>query len=390
MSIFSQIKPNEPVATLEGYFISMYGKSKVGKTSFIYELIKKHYKNDFSKALILATEIGYKTLRGVHAMDITGFADPEFEADNEEDQHLYGFGFIQAVDNLIAEKQTIPYRLIIIDTLTALQRYASAFVAEEQSIKDDKDYSNVGDIPWGGGYNLLQEVIYEQIDRLKKAGFGVLTISHDKTKTIEPKVGAKWDYTTLNLETKVADIVVREADINMYADLITKSNAKGNVDTERRLIIRSKGDIEVGSRFKTMPDELEFSAEAFLEAFDKAVLELYGGDEEAVSQKKMTEQDEQLSKRADNDHVADSHAETDDTKLEKEDESVDSEEYAIAARIETIKTLHRENFSSKEDKAVLAEIVTENLGMKNYTKSEDLEGLEKTITDLEAYLKDKD
>lgn len=380
MSIFNQIKPNEPVATLEGYFVSMYGKSKVGKTSFIYELIKKHYKNDFSKALILATEIGYKTLRGVHAMDITGFIEPEIEAKNPEDQHLYGFGFVQAVDSLIEEKQTIPYRLIIIDTLTALQRYASAYVAEEQSIKDDKDYSNVGDIPWGGGYNLLQEAIYEQIDRLKKAGFGVLTISHDKTKTIEPKVGAKWDYTTLNLETKVADIVVREADINMYADLITKSNAKGNVDTERRLIIRSKGDIEVGSRFKSMPDELEFSAEAFLEAFDKAVLELYDGDEEAVTQKKVTEEKAQLSKRDDQEDLD----EPIDIKLDEVEE--DTEAKAIAERIEQIRTLHKEHFSSGEEKEILAGIVSENLGMKNYTKSNDLKKLEKTIAALEDYL----
>ena len=64
----------------------------------------------------------------------------------------------------------------------------------------------------------------------------------------------------------------------------------------------------------------------------------------------------------------------------------DTEAKAIAERIEQIRTLHKEHFSSGEEKEILAGIVSENLGMKNYTKSNDLKKLEKTIAALEDYL----
>lgn len=366
-NIFAQIKPNKPTTTLEGYFVSLYGKSKVGKTTFIYELIEKHYQGDFSKAIILATEIGYKTLNGVHAMDITGYESPAFEAENEEDQYLYGFGFIQAIDKLIEYKHVNPYRLVIIDTLTALQRYASQYVVEEASIRDDKDYATVGDILWGVGYNLLQEAVYEQIDRLKKAGFGVLTISHDKTRTVEPKIGAKWDFTTLNLESKVADIVVREADINMYADLKVKANAKGEVVTTRELVLRSDGAIECGSRFANMPEKIDFSASAFLETFEKAVLSLYDGDQSAVaSQTKAEESDNEMKRQ-----VVESA-----TEEESATPAIDLD--TLKADIRGLQDQYQEAGKLGDFKTILKD----GLGILNYMKSDDAQALQETITAL--------
>lgn len=363
MSIFKQIKPNEPVAGLEGYFISMYGQSKVGKTTFIYDLIKKHYNNDLSKALILATEMGYKTLRGVHAMDITGFEDPEVLADNPDDQYLYGFGFIQAIDSLIEERSSIPYRLIIIDTLSALQRYAGKYVAHNRSIKDEEVYENIGDIGWGNGYNLLQEAIYEQIDRLKKAGFGVITISHDKTKTIKPKVGSEWDYTTLNLESKVADIVVREADINMYAQLRTISGAGGTVRSERKLIMRSSGNIECGSRFKTMPDEMEFDAEVFLNEFKKAVNSLYDNDKEAI-EAKIKEDEQDAQKKA--------------MKVAKDQEVEKADPKELHDKLTGLL-----KGSYNDRRKEMAEACLDILGEKNYLNSLDIKKLNQLIGYLE-------
>lgn len=376
MSIFNQIKPNEPTVGLEGYFISMYGQSKVGKTTFIYELIQDHYNNDLSKALILAIEKGYKALRGVHAMDITGFEDPDIIAENEEDQHLYGFGFVQAIDSLIAERASIPYKLIIIDTLSALQRYAGKYVAEKWSIKDEKDYENVGDIEWGNGYNYLQEAIYEQIDRLKKAGFGVIAISHDKVKSIKPKTGSEWMYTTLNLETKVADIVVREADINMYAQLTTKGLAGGKVESKRKLIIRSEGDIECGSRFKTMPNEMEFSAHTFLEEFKKAVEALYDNDEKKIEEQSKKEAAE-VEKRSEP-----------SVSQKKSNKKTELEEPDSAVLHDVITQLYKKHYADRKDE--LGEILLETLGKKNYKKVDDVDQLNSAIKVLKEQAKKAD
>ncbi|MBX4390277.1 ATP-binding protein, partial [Mycobacterium tuberculosis] len=79
---------------------------------------------------------------------------------------------IETVYELIENKADIPFRFIIIDTITALERYAIAYVLRKRGREDGKRYSDISDIPWGGGYGAVAEEIYKQIDRLKKAGFG--------------------------------------------------------------------------------------------------------------------------------------------------------------------------------------------------------------------------
>lgn len=57
MSFLKTLKANKPVATLEGYFISMLAKSKFGKTTFAIEMSEEFY-GGHDKTLLLATEIG--------------------------------------------------------------------------------------------------------------------------------------------------------------------------------------------------------------------------------------------------------------------------------------------------------------------------------------------
>lgn len=165
MSFLKKLQPNKPTATLEGYFISMLAKSKFGKTTFAIDLAKKFYGN-LDSTLLLATEIGYKTMADVYAIPVTGFDYGE-EDDGEQK------GFIETVDELIENKADIPFRFIIIDTITALERYAVQYVIRKRGREDGKRYTDISDIPWGGGYNAVAEEIYKQIDRLKKAGYSL-------------------------------------------------------------------------------------------------------------------------------------------------------------------------------------------------------------------------
>ena len=166
MSFLNSIKPNKPQANLEGYFISMLAPSKFGKTTFAVDLAEKFY-GDLDSTLLMATEIGYRAMSGVYALNVTGF---DYEDDEDDETQK---GFIETVDELIETKSEHPFRFIIIDTITALEKYAIEYVIKKANREDKPTtrYTDISDIPWGKGYNMVANVIYDQIDRLKKSGY---------------------------------------------------------------------------------------------------------------------------------------------------------------------------------------------------------------------------
>src|SRR6185312_2526419 len=263
--------------------------SKFGKTTFAVDLAREFYGN-LDSTLLLATEIGYKTMDGVFAIPITGFDYAEEEDDEQR-------GFIETVDELIENKADVPFRFIIIDTITALERYAVAYSIRKANREDrpQKRYTDISDIPWGKGYTMVAEEIYKQVDRLKKAGFGVFIIGHEKTKKITNRDGFEYDYTMFNVLGKTADIIEREADMIIYGDLITEKGEDGQVETNRKLKLRSDGNILCGTRFRNFPAEID--VDVFIETFKNAILGLYEGDEKAVEKAKV-EQEKKAEEKA--------------------------------------------------------------------------------------------
>jgi hypothetical protein len=290
MTFLKTIKPNRPVAGLEGYFVTLLSASKFGKTTFVYDLINEYYDGDFSKAILLAPEIGYKTLDGIHALPITDYNKTSDEEKEENGNH----GFIETVDTLIQNKKDHGYRLVIIDTITALERLATKYMLAVESRKKGKRLTDIGDIAYGGGYTLLAEALYSQIERLKRGGFAVWCIGHEKTKTITLRDGSEYNKTTLNCQGKTIDIIEREADMIIYGDLI-KSVEDGIVSETRKLRFRSDGNIICGSRFRAMPDAIDLDVKLFLKTFKEAVLASFNGDEQAV---KIAEKEQEAEREA--------------------------------------------------------------------------------------------
>lgn len=277
MSFLKKLKPNKPEARLEGYFMTMLGKSKFGKTTWAVEVVEEHF-GSLDNALLLATEIGYKTMNGVIAIPITGFEWAENEDEDDEEVKAKKpdneeRGFIEVVDELIENKNDVDFKFIIIDTITALERYATKHVIRQANRQDNpaKRYKTIANIPWGDGYTMVGEAIYEQIDRLKKAGFGVLVIGHEKTRKIKNKDGFEYDYTGLNVMGKVSDVIERESDFLIYADLMTTEGEDGKPQEERLLRFRSDGNFLAGCRFKHFPASTSNEPADFLKAFKEAV-----------------------------------------------------------------------------------------------------------------------
>lgn len=351
-SFLTKLKPNKPTANLEGYFISMLAPSKFGKTTFAIDLAKEFYGN-LDTTLVMATEIGYKTMDGVFAIPITGFDYAENDDDDSEEK-----GFVETVDELIENKKDIPFRFIIIDTITALERYAIAYAIRKANRDDSPKtrYQDVSDVPWGKGYNMVAELIYEQIDRLKKAGFGVFIIGHSKMKKVKNKDGFEYDYTTFNVLGKTSDIIEREADMIIYGDLITE-DVNGKVKTNRKLRFRSDGNILCGTRFRKFPDEIDSDVNVFIDTFKNAVLGLYDGNEKAV-EKAKTEQKEELES--------------------KSEKFVEKQSVSLSSVIEEIDGIVAN--MEKDDKRTFAgKIKTVNDGDMDYRKVEDIKIAQKIL-----------
>lgn len=350
MSFLNKLKANKPTASLEGYFISMLAKSKFGKTTFAIDLAREFY-GDLDKTLLLATEIGYKTMDGVFAIPITGF--DYAETDDGEQK-----GFIETVDELVENKAEIPFRFIIIDTITALERYAISYAIRKANREDapQKRYTDISDVPWGKGYTMTAELIYQQIDRLKKAGYGVFVIGHEKTKKITNKDKFEYDFTTFNVLGKTSDIIEREADMIIYGDLQVAKGADGEAVTNRKLKFRSDGNILCGTRFRNFPDEIDNDAKVFVDTFKEAILSLYGGDEKAV---KVAQKEQ---------------AEAIDVKVEKAKES---EGVSLEKLIDDIGAL-LQNFE-KADKMTVAKYFKSELGQADFRKVDDVDALVKAL-----------
>lgn len=372
MSFLKNVKANKPTASLEGYFVSMLAPSKFGKTTFAVDLVREFYKGDMSKGLLLATEIGYRALDGIYAIPITGFdyASTESEDNHDDDSGEKPRGFIEVVDELIENKADVPFRFIVIDTVTALERLATSYAIRLLNREDSPKprYSDISDVPWGKGYNRLAEEIYKQIDRLKVNGFGVFLIGHSKTKKIKDLSGFEYDFTTFNAQTKTSDIIERESDMIIYGDIRVnedESDSDGtNVKTERKLMFRSNGSVLCGTRFRTFPSEIDSDAKSFVKEFENAILKLYDGDEVEL-QKEVEKQDEKRQEV-----------------IETKSEEVS--ELKVAEQIKAVQEEISEIVSSmaKSQKMTVAKMFEKNLGMRDFKKSEDLEQLQLSLEEI--------
>lgn len=342
------IQPNEPKALLEDYITLCYGVPKSGKTSLFYKLAKAKFDGDLSKALLLGFEKGYKALRGLHAVDI-----PDWQS------------FLDLLDQLVDNFDEISYRWIGIDTLDIMYQYASEYVVRKERIaRKDAKIKTISDIPWGGGYQLVDEQLQGAMDKLVKAGFGLFLITHSTEKKFESRNGTSFDQTTVTLPTRARNTFVNASDFIIFISVEKEKEGKTLVDS-RYIYFRSDEDILAGSRFENVPEKIEYSAEGFLEVFDNAVLDSYGGDEDAVEDARESQSEEREER-------------TKEYREEKKSEA------STGSLIEEINNAVGE--MTKEQQTELKKQLKAEFKSVNYKKYETVEQLEKTLAISNAVL----
>jgi hypothetical protein len=279
MSRFANKQPHKVVADAFNYKYVIAGRPKAGKTSLVHGIVSEKYDGDLSKLLLIAFEKGYNALDGIFAEDIEEWTD-----------------FEELVDDLIAEKDEIPFKILAFDTVDEMAKMATKHVLKTQGRKQGKKLEAINDLAYGKGYELLDNTIAEQLQKLDKAGFTLIYITHDKDKQFETREGLKYDKTTLSLSGRVRDLILNQVDFIVFVEL-GKELVKGVAVDKRYIYFRGDSGLEAGSRFKHVPNRIEYSYDGFINTVEEAILAEYGGDSKAV-EKARKEQNEQKEAKA--------------------------------------------------------------------------------------------
>jgi hypothetical protein len=340
MGRLSKVKAHKVVADVFQYKYVIAGRPKAGKTSLVHGIVNEKYDGDLEKLLLVAFEKGYNALDGIHADDINEWED-----------------FQELVEELVEEKDEISYKVLAFDTVDVMGKLATSYVLKTQSRKDGKRYTAINDLAYGKGYELLEREMGEQIEKLDKAGYSLIFITHDKDKQFETREGLKYDKTTLSLGGRVRDLILNMVDFIVFIEL-SKELEKGVAVDKRYIYFRGDSGLEAGSRFKHVPNRIEYSFDGFINTVEEAILAEYGGDKKAVEKAKK----EQTK-----------------AKEEKAKEFVDSVKNAKTPEelIDEIGELV--GGMVKEDKLTVAGKFKEILGDANFKKSDDAEALAKAL-----------
>jgi hypothetical protein len=336
------LEPNKPRVDISDYTFLIYGKAKSGKTTLFFEITKEFYNGDLSKGLLIGLEKGYKALNGIFAVNPSNWT--EFES---------------LCNQLIEDRNELPYRLLGIDTLDILYSYACDFVIRRERIaRKDAKIKTIADIPWGAGYSMVGELIDKIIHKLINAGYGLFLISHNTEKKFASRDGKEYDQTTISLPTRARNSFINMSDFIIFVD-IEKSKDGNKLVDNRYIYFRSDGDIEAGSRFENVPDRIEYDAKNFLEIFRVAVESNFENKQDMIMAEK--EQAEEKEK-----HVQDFISSAKELDVEE----------MIAEIGSNIKSL------GKEFKAKVKELFKEKFNTHDYKKY-DRDQLKKAIVMIE-------
>lgn len=166
------------------------------------------------------------------------------------------------------------YKTVVIDTLDHLERIIHEDIAREKGVQ------NVGDVPYGAGYNLAADRMVEVLDMLAqlrtRKRMAVIMAAHAEVKRVEDPMSAAYDKTQIKLHKKAAALVRELCEFIGLARLDTvvkeedagfgKTRARAVVNAPRKLLF-AKSDAYDSKTRNAFPPMIDFNWNAFESAF---------------------------------------------------------------------------------------------------------------------------
>lgn len=228
------IEGNKVSRDLKGKYLLLYGEPKTGKTTFATQA---------PKALLVAFERGYNALPGVKAVDVTTWDK-----------------FKQVVVQLRKPEARELYDTIVIDTVGIAGDLAEQYVCAQNGVP------SIDQVPYGQGWGLLTKEMDKTFRSITMMGYGLIFLAHSKTKNVGTMDNEILSYAP-EMSKRTRGVVNGLVDVIGY--IHQQFDEDGN--SVRTLITRETPLIKAGSRFKSLPSEIEFSYDHLVKALSEAI-----------------------------------------------------------------------------------------------------------------------
>jgi phage nucleotide-binding protein len=229
------IKPNVVSRGVEGKYFLFYGDPSTRKTSVAAM---------FPGSLLLATEIGYSLIPGVHAVNITNW--------NE---------FRNIIRELKRPEVKDKYKTIVIDTVGLLTDMCMKFILDTNGVQE------LSAIPWGQGWNQFKKEFRTQINTIAQMGYGIVFIAHSDTK--RDNESGSITNATPTMDKKPRESVIALVDFIMFLQKEPKDN--NPEETTVYAYTKLPSQIESKTRARYLAARFEFNYPNLVAEMSKAI-----------------------------------------------------------------------------------------------------------------------
>ena len=217
----------------------MYGLPGVGKTSLASE---------FKNVLIAGFEMGTNALNNVYVQPIKTWKDWR--------------DMVKQLCTKDALKDK--FDSIAIDTADFAWDLCVKWICSQNGVE------KLGDIPWGGGYDLAKKEYTQTFRDLTYSGYGLVFISHSTEKTYKNEKGEDYTQIVPALPNRPFDIVNKMVDIIAYIREIPVEIGD-KVENKRYMFLRGDQRFLAKSRFKYIKPRIELSYQGLVDAIFEAI-----------------------------------------------------------------------------------------------------------------------
>lgn len=229
------IQPSVISRDLRGKYVLLYGKPKSGKTTAACA---------FPDSLLVAFERGYNAIGGVHAVDISKWA--QFKL------------VLRQLEKPEAQKR---YKTIIIDTISIAWDYCEKHICAQNGVQ------KLADIPWGGGYSGCKKEFEEALRKITVLGYGLVLIAHSATRIEKTAEGSEVEIIFPDMPKRASEICNGLVDIIGYIG----GEYDANKNFIRYLYTRETPTLFAGSRFKHLAPKIKFGYQELVDAISDAI-----------------------------------------------------------------------------------------------------------------------
>lgn len=229
------IEPSVISRDLKGKYVAIYGREKVGKSTFGAHM---------PRALFCNFEVGTNFLSGVRAQKVDKWST-----------------FKLILRQLEQPKAHDLYDTIVIDTAGQAYSLCEEYICAQAGVQ------KLGDIPFGRGYADCKKEFEGALRKITMLSFGVCLICHSEVKKESGPNDTIIETVAPALPTRAADVINRLVDLIAYINVRYDEN--GNAI--REFITRRTPTIMAGSRLPYLDPVIPFSYDDLISAIGRAV-----------------------------------------------------------------------------------------------------------------------